>query len=98
MTDFLNAHSPRRFDRFALLDSKDWMNRVQVAALWTAIDRAAAPGARVVFRTAAAASPVEEAVPLQLRRSWRRDEAMSQALMPLDRSAIYGGLHIYRRD
>jgi S-adenosylmethionine-diacylglycerol 3-amino-3-carboxypropyl transferase len=98
MTDFLNAHSPRRFDRFALLDSQDWMNRVQVAALWTAIDRAAAPGARVVFRTAAAASPVEEAVPWQLRRSWRRDEAMSQALMPLDRSAIYGGLHIYRRD
>ena len=97
-TDFLHANPPQRFDRFVLLDSQDWMNQAQVAALWAAIDRAAAPGARVVFRTAAAPSPVEPAVPWQIRRRWRRDDALAEALLQLDRSAIYGGLHIYHKD
>ena len=36
---------------FNLLDAPDWLSPEQTAALWRLIERAAAPGARVLFRT-----------------------------------------------
>ena len=51
-TDFL-AQKPPSVDRYVLLDAQDWMSDAQLNALWTEITRTAAPGARVIFRTAA---------------------------------------------
>ncbi|MCK6451686.1 MAG: DUF3419 family protein [Alphaproteobacteria bacterium] len=95
MTDFLRRHAAGRFDRYVLLDAQDWMTATQVAALWDEIDRTAAPGARVVFRTAGGESPVEGCVPHALLRRWRRNTVTSAALLRRDRSAIYGGFHLY---
>jgi S-adenosylmethionine-diacylglycerol 3-amino-3-carboxypropyl transferase len=41
-------------DRYVLLDAQDWMSDDQLNALWQQITRTARPGARVLFRTAAA--------------------------------------------
>lgn len=98
MTDFLRRQPPRSLDRFVLLDSQDWMTRAQLDALWSAIEHAARPGARAVFRTAAAESPLELGERLPGLRRWRRDAVTSDALWRRDRSAIYGGLHVYIRD
>jgi S-adenosylmethionine-diacylglycerol 3-amino-3-carboxypropyl transferase len=98
MTGFLGQQPARSLDRFLLLDSQDWMTRKQLDALWKAIDRAATPGARAVFRTAAADSPLERGERLAGLRRWRRDAITSAALWRLDRSAIYGGLHVYVKE
>lgn len=84
-------------DAFVLLDAQDWMSERQLAALWAEIGRTAAPGARVIFRTAAAPSPLPGKLPTGLLGSWSHEEKRSQALHARDRSAIYGGFHLYRR-
>lgn len=98
MTEFLARHPAESFDRYLLLDSQDWMTTDQLDALWTEIDRTATSGGRVVFRTAAADSPLENQPRLPPLRRWRRDAIMSAALHRQDRSAIYGGLHVYIKD
>jgi len=37
--------------RFNLLDSQDWLGTSELVALWWSIDRVAAPGARVLYRS-----------------------------------------------
>ena len=98
LTDFLAQQPAQSMHRFVLLDAQDWMTPEQIAALWIEIDRTGAPGARVIFRTAGAASPVDEALPNSVKRRWRRDAIASAALLRQDRSAIYGGLHLYIKD
>ena len=46
-------------------------------------------------RTAAANSPVETALPPTLKAKFDYKEALSKALLMEDRSAIYGGFHLY---
>lgn len=53
LTEFLAAKAVASVDRFILLDAQDWMNDNQLNELWHEITRTAAPGARVIFRTAA---------------------------------------------
>jgi S-adenosylmethionine-diacylglycerol 3-amino-3-carboxypropyl transferase len=93
---FLAAQPEASLDRFVLLDSQDWMGGETLIRLWRAIRRAARPGARVIFRTAGALSPVEGALPGELRRSFVYERELSQTLGAKDRSAIYGGFHLYR--
>ncbi len=52
--EYLTDCPPASRDRYVLLDAQDWMTDAQLTALWTEITRTARPGARVVFRTAAA--------------------------------------------
>lgn len=93
---FLDSRPDASLDRYVLLDSQDWMTPRTVAGLWEKILRTARPGARVIFRTAGAASPVETALPPSLRRAFVYEEARSRALHARDRSGIYGGFHLYR--
>lgn len=95
MTEFLAAKPDRSLDRYLLLDSQDWMTSDQLDALWTEIDRTATPGARVIFRTAGQESPLERGPRLDGLRRWKRDALLSAAAFRRDRSAIYGGLHVY---
>jgi hypothetical protein len=54
-TEYLRGRPERSLDRYVLLDAQDWMSDAQLNELWREITRTARPGARVIFRTAAAA-------------------------------------------
>lgn len=94
-TELLGQKSAASVDRYILLDAQDWMTDDQLNALWTEITRTAAPGARVIFRTAAEPSLLPGRVSDALLDQWNYDEAQSLELTARDRSAIYGGFHIY---
>jgi S-adenosylmethionine-diacylglycerol 3-amino-3-carboxypropyl transferase len=95
ITDVLEAHPENSVDRVVLLDAQDWMDKDQINALWAAITRAAKPGARVIFRTAAVESPLEEKVDATVLERWTYHRERSRQLGANDRSAIYGGFHMY---
>lgn len=95
ITEALEALGQQSVDRVVLLDAQDWMNDAQLNRLWYAITRAAKPEARVIFRTAAYHSPLEGRLDPQILNRWRYHSEMSAKLTRNDRSAIYGGFHLY---
>jgi S-adenosylmethionine-diacylglycerol 3-amino-3-carboxypropyl transferase len=97
MTESLKREAPGSLDGYVLLDAQDWMTPAQLAALWQEIDRTARSSARVICRTAGAASPVDRHLPEPLRQRWRRLDELSAELFRQDRSAVYGGFHVYAR-
>lgn len=94
VTELLAAKPAASVDRVVLLDAQDWMSDAQLAALWREITRTAAPGARVVFRTAAAGNLLEGRLDPALLARWDYREEESRALHARDRSSIYGGFHL----
>lgn len=98
LTTYLEAADPARFDRFVLLDAQDWMSPEELTRLWIAIDRSAGVGARVIFRTAGEETILPGRIPPDLLSRWRYDEEQSALLHAQDRSAIYGGFHLYTRN
>ena len=97
MTDYLAAQPNESIDRYVLLDSQDWMNEEQITALWRQIGRTAAPGARVIFRTAGDESPLEKKLPTEVLAPWAYDTENGERFLARDRSSIYGGFHIYTK-
>ncbi len=97
LTEALAGEDASSLDGFVLLDAQDWMTPAGLARLWAQIGRTAAPGARVIFRTAAAESPLERSLPPTLLQGWVYERERSAAFFARDRSAIYGGFHLYRR-
>jgi S-adenosylmethionine-diacylglycerol 3-amino-3-carboxypropyl transferase len=71
------------------------MSDAQLNDLWLEITRTAAPGARVIFRTAAAESVLTGRLMDSLLERWEYREEESLALHARDRSSIYGGFHLY---
>jgi S-adenosylmethionine-diacylglycerol 3-amino-3-carboxypropyl transferase len=49
----------------------------------------------VVFRTAAVDTSLADRIPVELSDRWRYEAARSAELHKRDRSAIYGGFHLY---
>jgi S-adenosylmethionine-diacylglycerol 3-amino-3-carboxypropyl transferase len=94
-TEHLAAAPANSFDRYVLLDAQDWMNDGDLTRLWSEITRTAKPGARVIFRTAAEPTILPGRVPDVILSRWRYAEEQSHALTSKDRSAIYGGFHLY---
>jgi S-adenosylmethionine-diacylglycerol 3-amino-3-carboxypropyl transferase len=82
-------------DRYILLDAQDWMTDALLTSLWSEITRTAKPGARVLFRTAAAPTLLPGRVPDTILDRWdyRLDESLD--FTKRDRSSIYGGVHLY---
>ena len=95
VTEYLAGCADASRDRYVLLDGQDWMTDAQLNALWIEITRTARPSARVIFRTAAEPSLLPGRVAPALLDRWRYEAAQSQALGSRDRSAIYGGFHLY---
>ena len=95
MTDYLGRQPARSLHRYVLLDAQDWMTDTQLGMLWAEITRTAKPGARVVFRTAAAPTLLPGRVPESILSCWRYEEAASRDFTRRDRSSIYGGVHLY---
>jgi len=97
LTDRLAAEAPGSLDAVVLLDAQDWMTDAQLDDLWREITRAAKPDARVLFRTADLASLLPGRLDPELLARWRYDAETSADLTARDRSAVYGGVHLYRR-
>jgi S-adenosylmethionine-diacylglycerol 3-amino-3-carboxypropyl transferase len=98
-TEHLQGCAAGSLDRYVLLDAQDWMTDAQLDALWREITRTARPGGRVIFRTAAEPSLLPGRVADEVLAQWDYAEAESARLTARDRSAIYGGFHLYvRRD
>lgn len=97
LTDFLHAQPQGSLDAYLFLDAQDWMDNEQITALWREVTRTARQGARVVFRTGGATSPLERMLPADILAAWRTDPVHNRRLHASDRSAIYGGMHLYER-
>lgn len=97
LTAFMETQPAGSLDAYLFLDAQDWMDDAQLTALWQEVTRTAAAGARVVFRTGGEASPLPGRLPAELLARWTTDAAHNRALHATDRSAIYGGMHLYRR-
>ncbi len=96
MADYLETMPAASLDRYILLDAQDWMTDAQLTRLWGEITRTAKPGARVLFRTAAAPTLLPGRVPDTILNQWDYAQAQSRDFTARDRSAIYGGVHLYR--
>jgi len=95
LTNYLKGCPDVSRDRYVLLDAQDWMDDADLNALWSEITRTARPGARVIFRTAAEPSLLPGRVDPAILSRWRYEEEQSLDLSRRDRSAIYGGFHLY---
>ncbi len=94
ITELLAAKPAQSVDRVVLLDAQDWMSDSQLNALWREITRTAAPGARVIFRTAGEENLLTGRVDETLLSRWDYRQEESRALHGRDRSSIYGGFHL----
>jgi S-adenosylmethionine-diacylglycerol 3-amino-3-carboxypropyl transferase len=97
VTDVLAQAPSRSKSVYVLLDAQDWMTDAQLNALWDQITRTARPGARVLFRTGGADDILPGRVDAATLGQWAYDAEASQAAFETDRSAIYGGVHLYRK-
>jgi S-adenosylmethionine-diacylglycerol 3-amino-3-carboxypropyl transferase len=94
-TAFMKWQKARSLNRFVFLDSMDWMSPEAITDLWLEVARTGMPGSRIIFRTASWESPIEKALPAHIRQKFTYEEDRSKELHQQDRSAIYGGFHIY---
>lgn len=94
-TDHLAGSPDASVDRYVLLDAQDWMSDADLETLWAQITRTARPGARVIFRTAAEPSLLPGRVSDAILSRWDYRAQESATLTLKDRSAIYGGFHLY---
>ena len=95
LTDHLATLPVASCDRYVLLDAQDWMTDAQLAALWTQITRTARPGSRILFRTAGEADIMPGRIPDAILSRWCYQAEASRGFTAQDRSAIYGGVHLY---
>jgi len=72
------------------------MSRAQIGTLWAEMNRTARSGARVIFRTAGEDTPLPQMLAPATLAPWVYEEDRSLELHARDRSAIYGGFHLYR--
>ncbi len=94
-TEYLAEQTPGSVNAFVLLDAQDWMTDEQLSDLWREIARAAAPGARVIFRTAGEETILPGRIPDDILNRFDYDVERCKAWTARDRSSIYGGFHLY---
>ncbi|MEL6647232.1 MAG: DUF3419 family protein [Pseudomonadota bacterium] len=97
ITDVLAECPSHSKSIYVLLDAQDWMTDAQLNALWQEITRTARPGARVLFRTGGAEDILPGRVQDTILGQWSYDTQSSETAFKTDRSAIYGGVHVYRK-
>ncbi|MCV6598395.1 MAG: DUF3419 family protein [Mangrovicoccus sp.] len=96
LTDLLAGEPAESRSAYVMLDAQDWMSDAQLTALWSQITRTARPGARAIFRTGGTKDILPGRVPDAILGRWRYDAMASAKGIKADRSAIYGGFHVYR--
>lgn len=95
ITEYLQSQPQGSLDCFVFLDAQDWMTDQQLRELWNEVLRTAAPGARVIFRTAGIESPLTTALTPDVLKRFHYDPSASKSAVRKDRSSIYGGFHVY---
>lgn len=95
VTDEIKTQSVGTFNRFVFLDAQDWMTPPILNDLWLTIATRGGKNSRIIFRTAGAASPLENALPKELLEKFDYQKDWSQELFKQDRASIYGGFHLY---
>ncbi len=95
VVELLRSKPAGSVDRFILLDAQDWMSDAQLNELWAEVTRTASPAARVIFRTAALPTLLPGRVDDGVLGQWDYREEESLEFGRRDRSAIYGGFHLY---
>lgn len=95
MTDKLATMPDESLDAYTFLDAQDWMDDAALNALWQETTRTAAPGARVIFRTAGTHDILPGRLEPRIAEQWHCDTALSAELTEEDRSAIYGACWLY---
>ena len=95
LTGFLRTQPDNSMNRFVFLDAQDWMTAEQINELWTEVARVGRPGSRIVFRTGASEPVIERTLKPELRARFVYERELSLDLFRRDRSAIYGGVHVY---
>lgn len=95
LTSFLRTQPKGSFNRFVFLDAQDWMNAQQINELWGEVARVGEVGSRILFRSGGSESVVEPALEPALRKRFVYEKELSRELFRQDRSAIYGGVHVY---
>ncbi len=95
LIEVLERSVEKSLDCYVLLDAQDWMTDDMLNRLWRAIMRTARPGARVIFRTAAEESLLPGRLAPDILDRWHYDVERCKAWTLRDRSAIYGGFHLY---
>jgi S-adenosylmethionine-diacylglycerol 3-amino-3-carboxypropyl transferase len=101
VTDFLRV-TEESMTRYVLLDHMDWMSSYYPEALaeeWRFILQRAAPGARVIFRSARKSPDYLDALELgdgygRLHEHLGFQTALAAALQPADRVHTYAGFHV----
>lgn len=97
LIELLRMRAPKSLHRYVLLDAQDWMNDRQLNELWMEITRTAADDARVIFRSAGKPSILDGRVSDAVLSKWKYQPEKSLAFTKADRSAIYGGFHLYEK-
>ncbi|MGD9784885.1 MAG: DUF3419 family protein [Hyphomicrobiaceae bacterium] len=95
VTEHLAGLAAASCDAYVLLDAQDWMRDGDLQRLWTEILRTARPGARVIFRTAGVDTILPGRLPEAILSRFDYDAEKCRAWTAADRSAIYGGFHLY---
>ncbi|MBX7174082.1 MAG: BtaA family protein [Pyrinomonadaceae bacterium] len=95
VTDEIKSQPVGTFNRFVFLDAQDWMNPPILTDLWSTIAERGEKGSRIIFRTAGANSPLENALPTELLAKFKYEKDWSEELFKQDRASIYGGFHLY---
>ncbi len=95
VTKQIRQNPKNTFNRFIFLDALDWMNAETLTELWAVIAENGEKDSRIIFRTASRFSPIETNLPNDLREKFIYEKELSQKLFEQDRSAIYGGFHLY---
>jgi S-adenosylmethionine-diacylglycerol 3-amino-3-carboxypropyl transferase len=98
LTDLLSEMPAGSKHGYSLLDAVDWMTDRQLNDLWSQITRTAAPGARVIFRTAGIPTILPGRIDEAILKRWTYHADKSAKWTREDRSAIYGGFHLYTLD
>jgi S-adenosylmethionine-diacylglycerol 3-amino-3-carboxypropyl transferase len=75
--------------RFNLLDAPDWLSPEETTHWWTAMGHAAAPGARVLFRTI----DPDYHLPAAVLSSWR--DMTNPDWLGQERTGVYAGIYAY---
>jgi S-adenosylmethionine:diacylglycerol 3-amino-3-carboxypropyl transferase len=93
LDNYLDSLSASSVQGFCLRDAFDWMDGSRARQTWQRLARTAAPGARLVLRSACC----DTRLPAIARRAFTENLPLSRELTFADRSATHGSVLAVRR-
>jgi len=88
---YLDSLEPGSINKFNLLDIFDWMTPELFEGTLSSVLRAAAPGARLIYRSGS----YQLEPPESIRRRLEPHTDLARRLLAIDRSATYGSFYVF---